>query len=270
MIRRHCMTTILVDFFPVLLFFAAYKVWGLMTATAVLIVATMAQVAWSWMRRRRVNRMHIVTAGLVLVFGGITLLLNDELFIKWKPTVVNWLFAMAFIGSHLFGDRVLIRRIMEPGIRMRDTDWFRLNLAWVAFFVLLGTLNLWVVYAFSTDAWVNFKLFGMLGLTILFALAQGFWMAQRVIEPSRPERIEQALRAAFTDAEVSVRDDSHMHVGHAGARDGRGHFFVTVVTADFAGRPVLERHRMVYDALSDMLTTDIHALSIDAQSPKET
>lgn len=262
------MATILADFFPILLFFIAYKVWGLMAATGVLIVATLAQVAWSFSRHGRVNRMHLVTAGLVLVFGGITLLLNDELYIKWKPTVVNWLFAVGFLGSHRFGGKVLIRRIMEPGIRMNDRDWHRLNIAWVLFFVALGGANLWVVYMFSTEAWVNFKLFGMLGLTFSFALAQGFWIAGRVIEPTRLERIEDTLRATFTDAEVTVVDDSHKHVGHPGARDGRGHFSVTVITEAFAGRPVLERHRMVYDALSEMLKTDIHALSIDAQTPK--
>lgn len=263
------MTTILADFFPILLFFVAYKVWGLMVATAVLIVATLAQVAWSYFRRGRVNRTLLMTAGLVLVFGGITLLLNDELFIKWKPTVVNWLFALGFLGSHWLGNRVLIRRIMEPGIRMHNQAWLQLNLAWALFFVVLGAINLWVVYTFSTDVWVNFKLFGMLGLTLAFALAQGFWIAGRVIEPSRLERIEDALRQAFADAEVTVVDDSHKHVGHAGARDGRGHFSVSVVTGAFDGQPLLQRHRMVYDALSELLKTDIHALSIDAQTPKE-
>lgn len=269
MIRRHRMATFLADFFPVLLFFAAYKAWGLMPATAVLIVATLAQVAWSWSRHGRVNRMHVATAALVLVFGGITLLLNDELFIKWKPTVVNWLFAAGFLGSHWIGGRVMIRRIMESGIRLSDADWGRLNVAWALFFVALGVINLWVVYTFSTDTWVNFKLFGILGLTVLFALAQGFWIARRIVEPGRVERIEETLRAALPDAVVTVVDDSHKHVGHAGARDGRGHFSVTVVTPAFAGRPLLERHRMVYDALSEMLKTDIHALSIDAQTPKE-
>jgi len=182
MIPPHRMVTLLFDFFPVLLFFAAFKVWGLMVATAVLIVATIAQTAWSWVRTRTVNRTHLLTAGLVLVFGGLTLWLDDEVFIKWKPTVVYWLFAIAFLGSQWVGEKPIIRRIMESGIRLPYAIWGRLNAAWAVFFVALGVLNLWVAFNFSTDLWVNFKLFGLLGLTLGFALLQGFYVAHHAEE----------------------------------------------------------------------------------------
>ncbi len=182
MIPAHRMATLLFDFFPVLLFFAAFKVWGLMVATAVLIVATLAQTAWSWFRTRTVNRTHLLTAGLVLVFGGLTLWLDDEVFIKWKPTVVYWLFAIAFVGSQWVGEKPIIRRIMESGIQLPNPIWLRLNVAWAVFFVGLGFLNLWVAFNFSTDLWVNFKLFGLLGLTVGFAVLQGFYIASHAVE----------------------------------------------------------------------------------------
>jgi intracellular septation protein len=188
MIPAHLMAAFLFDFFPVLLFFAAFKVWDLMVATAVLIVATLLQTAWSWWHKGKVNRMHLLTAVLVLVFGGITLLLEDEIFIKWKPTVVNWLFAAAFLGSQwLAGGKPLIRRMMEHGIALPDAIWLRLNMAWSAFFLLLGGLNLCVVHTFDTATWVNFKLFGMVGLTVAFAFAQGFYMVRHVEDRVEPQ-----------------------------------------------------------------------------------
>lgn len=193
MIRALRMAKFLFDFFPVLLFFAAFKVWGLMAATAVLIAATLAQTAWSWWRRGKVETMHLLTAALVLVFGGITLALDDEMFIKWKPTVINWLFAAAFLGSQwLGGGKPVIRRLMEHGITLPGPVWTRLNLAWVAFFAAVGALNLWVVYNFDTDTWVNFKLFGILGLTFAFALAQGFYIARHAEEKIAEEKSEEA------------------------------------------------------------------------------
>lgn len=169
---------LLLDFLPVLLFFAAYKLWGLMAATAVLIVTTVVMAAISWVKTRRVNHMQLTAAALVLVFGGITLILEDEMWIKWKPTVVNWLFAVAFLASQWVTSQPLVRRLFGSGLALPDRVWTQLNLAWVVFFVAMGGLNLWVAYAFDTDTWVNFKLFGLLGLTVVFAIAQGFYIAR--------------------------------------------------------------------------------------------
>ena len=149
----------LFDFFPVALFFAAYKLYDIYTATAVLIIASILQTGIYWLRQRRFENMHVITLVLVCVFGGMTLLLHDEMFIKWKPTVINWLFALVFIGSMWIGKQPLIRRMMGDHLSLPDTIWLRLNLLWSVFFVVMGIINLIVVYSFDTETWVNFKLF---------------------------------------------------------------------------------------------------------------
>ncbi|MDX1514616.1 MAG: septation protein A [Gammaproteobacteria bacterium] len=176
---------LLFDFFPVLLFFVAFKMHedpqqGILVATGVIIAATVVQVGITWARHRRVERMHLVTLVLVVIFGGATLVLKDEIFIKWKPTVVNWLFAAAFLASEFIGGKNLVRRMMEESVQLPDFAWRRLNLSWVVFFLLMGLLNIYVVYNFDTDTWVNFKLFGLLGLTLAFVLAQGFYLVRHM------------------------------------------------------------------------------------------
>jgi intracellular septation protein len=181
---------LLYDFFPILLFFVAYKVFedpaqpqrAILVATAVAIVATAVQVGVYWWREHRVERMHLVTLALILVLGGATLLLNDEIYIKWKPTVVNWLFALVFLTSQFVGRAPVTRRLMEGNIQLPDGVWTRLNLSWVGFFFVLGLANLYVVYSFDTATWVNFKLFGLIGLTLLFALGQGLYLARYIKE----------------------------------------------------------------------------------------
>ena len=171
----------LYDFFPVLLFFGVYKWQGILPATAVLIVATLAQTAWTWLRKREVKKMHLVTAVLVLVFGGITLLLEDEIYIKWKVSIVNWLFAAAFLASAWIGERrTIIERMLGGEIELEARIWRRLNLMWVAFFTVLGFINWFVFETFDTDTWVEFKLFGVLGLTLVFALAQGIYLSRHI------------------------------------------------------------------------------------------
>lgn len=172
---------LLFDLFPVLLFFAAYKLHGIYVATAVAIVAGLAQVAWTWLRHRRVEKAHVATAVLLVVFGGLTLVLQDELFIKWKPTLLDWGFAAVFLGSRWVGTRrPLVQRMMAGTVTVEDAVWERLNALWVWFFVLMGVLNLVVVYNFDTDTWVNFKLFGMMGLTLAFVVAQAFYLARHM------------------------------------------------------------------------------------------
>ena len=182
---------LLFDFLPVIAFFVAYKLADIYVATVVIIVATVIQVSIHWLRTRRVNPMHIVSAGLVLVFGGLTLWIRDTAFIMWKPTVVNWLFAAAFLVSlwRRFGDRPLIQRLMsatDAEFELSPVLWRQLNWMWIGFFALMGAANLAVFHYFDEATWVNFKLFGMLGLTLVFIVAQGFWISSRARHHDKP------------------------------------------------------------------------------------
>lgn len=170
---------LLFDFLPVVAFFVAYKLTDIYIATGVIIVAVIAQTSIQWLRHRKVNKMALTSGVLVLVFGGLTLAIHDKTFIQWKVTVVNWLFAAAFLASRFFGKRLLIERIMGENVPLDADVWRKLNWAWVVYFVLLGALNLYVAYHFSEAAWVNFKLFGVIGLTVAFAIAQAFWLASK-------------------------------------------------------------------------------------------
>lgn len=177
----------LYDFFPVLLFFAVYYLGDFFAATAVLIVATSGQVAWSWIRHRKVKTMHLVTAGLVLVFGGFTLWLQDEAFLKWKVSIVNWLFAAAFLVSGWIGERrTIVERMLGEELKLPTPVWSRLNLGWVAFFTFLGFVNWFIIENFDTEVWVNFKLFGIFGLTLVFALLQGIYLARHMPDEKSP------------------------------------------------------------------------------------
>ena len=171
---------LLFDFLPIVLFFVAYKLADIYVATGVLIVVTSGQVGWSWLRYRRVEKMPLITAGLVLVLGGATLIFHDPIFVKWKPTVVNWLFAVAFVASRFIGEKTLLERMMGAQLQLPSTIWVKLTFAWALFFVSMGLLNLYVAFNFDENTWVNFKLFGMLGLTVLFMLAQAAYMSRHL------------------------------------------------------------------------------------------
>jgi intracellular septation protein len=172
----------LFDLFPVILFFAAYKFAGIYAATGVAIVATIAQVGWVHFRHGKVDKMLWVSLGLIVVFGGMTLLLHDPTFIKWKPTILYWLFATVLLGSALLFRKNLIRAMLEQQVSLPEPLWPRLNLAWVAFFAAMGGLNLYVAYNYSEADWVNFKLFGGMGLMLAFIVAQGLMLAKYVEE----------------------------------------------------------------------------------------
>ncbi len=171
---------LLAEFWPVLLFFLVYNRAGIYTATAALIAAMLIQAAWEWWRKRRLQPMQVVTLVLVVLFGGATLLLRDPRFIQLKPTVLQWLMAVVFAGSHLVGDRVIIRRLLDSQLTLPDPVWVRLNLSWVMFFVFSGALNLFVANNFDEATWVQFKLFGLMGLTLIFVVAQGLFLARHV------------------------------------------------------------------------------------------
>ena len=211
----------LTDFFPIILFFIAYKLYGIYWATGVAIAASALQVGWTRLRRGRIERMHLITLGLLLVFGGLTFALRDPIFIMWKPTIDDWLFAAALLASQFFGEQTLIERLMAHAVDVPRRIWRRLNLGWVGFFLVSGILNLLVVYWLSgfyqakqalvaasgdpeidlahcteqftgglldlcqtahasEEIWVNFKLFGMMGLTLVFVVAQAFYLARHI------------------------------------------------------------------------------------------
>ncbi len=177
----------LFDFFPVLLFFLAYKLADIYIATGVAIAATLVQCAFSWMKTRTVPTMQLVALGVIIIFGGLTLYLHDEQFIKWKPTVINWLFGGAFLLSQVAGRRTAIERLLGTNLTLPQPVWRRLNLAWVAFFFVLGAVNLYVMSHFDRDTWVNFKLFGMLGLTLVFIVLQSLYLSRYIAE-STPDK----------------------------------------------------------------------------------
>jgi intracellular septation protein len=192
---------LLIDFLPIVIFFMVYKMApqsleaispalngeqiqilsdmpAIIIATAVLIPATMLQILYTKITTGKVETMHLVTLALVVIMGGATVILQDKTFIQWKSSVVNWLFAVAFLGSRFIGDKTILERMMGQNLNLPVSAWQKLNYAWVAFFTFSGVVNLYVAYNFSEDIWVNFKLFGLLGLTIVFIIAQSFYLYQ--------------------------------------------------------------------------------------------
>lgn len=172
----------LFEIFPVILFFVAFKLYGIYVATAVAIAATVAQISWVWFKHRKVENMQWISLALIVVFGGATMLLRDETFIKWKPTVLYWLFALVLLGSELFFRKNLIRTMMEKQVVAPDPVWKKLLAGWIGFFAVMGVLNLYVAYGYSTDTWVSFKLFGGIGLMIVFVIGQALVLAPHMKE----------------------------------------------------------------------------------------
>ena len=177
---------LLFDLFPVILFFAAFKVWDIYVATAVAIAATLGQVAWVRLRGQKVANLQWASLGIIVLFGGATLLLRDETFIKWKPTVLYWLSGGVFLGALAMGKN-LVKAIMGEAVTLPEAAWAKLCIAWGVFFLFKGALNLWVAFTFSTDTWVSFKLFGGMGLMLLFILAQAWWMSQHMPDENAPQ-----------------------------------------------------------------------------------
>lgn len=194
----------LFDLFPVILFFVAFKVAGanestalefaarwlgdgiapsqapILIATAVAIAATFSQIGWLWLRGRKIDTMLWVSLAIIAVFGGATLYLHDETFIKWKPTVLYWLFACVLGASELLWRRNLIQKMLGEQIQLPELAWRKLNFSWVGFFAGMGALNLYVAFNFPTDTWVNFKLFGGIGLMLAFVVGQSVYLARHM------------------------------------------------------------------------------------------
>lgn len=199
----------LFDMFPVILFFGVFK-WGesntdtaqsvvgqylsglvsggsvgpdqapILLATAVAIIATIAQIAYLLLRGRKVDAMLWVSLAIIVVFGGATIYFHNEAFIKWKPTVLYWVFALVLVGAQLLMNKNLIRLMMKAQIDLPDPIWTRLNMAWAAFFAAMGVINLYVAFNFPTSTWVNFKLFGFMGLMIAFVVAQTMFLSKHI------------------------------------------------------------------------------------------
>lgn len=170
----------LFDVFPVILFFVAFKVYDIYVATAVAIGATFAQIGWVWFRHRKVDNMLWVTLVVITVFGGATLFFRDDTFIKWKPTVLYWLFAGVLAIAALGFRKNLIRSMMQKQVTLPDAVWTRLLMSWIGFFAVMGVINIYVAYSFSLDTWVNFKMFGGIGLMLVFVLLQALMLAKHV------------------------------------------------------------------------------------------
>lgn len=194
----------LFDLFPIILFFAAYELGGafpdqantillalgvhlesatkpgVFLATLVAILATFIQLGWAWFKYRKIDAMLWISLVLIVGFGGLTLFLHDETFIKWKPTVLYWIFALALGLAPLLFERNLIRLMMEKQLSLPDPVWAKLNLSWAGFFAFMGVANLYVALNYSTDTWVNFKMFGSLGLMLLFVIGQTLYLSRHM------------------------------------------------------------------------------------------
>ena len=208
---------ILFDFLPILLFFATFKYaeaqkeWAarfasehfgflvsggvvgaseapVLLATLVVIVATLAQITFLLVRGKKIDMMLWISLGLVVVLGGATVWFHNETFIKWKPSVLYWAMGASFWISQTFFRKNLLQALIGDQLELPRTVWQRLNFAWIAFFALMGLLNLYVAYSFDTSTWVNFKLFGGIGLMLLFTLGQGIYLSRHI----KPEPAEQA------------------------------------------------------------------------------
>ena len=175
---------LLFDVFPVILFFIAFKLYGIYVATAVAMGASVMQIGWLWLRRRKIDTMLWVSLGVITIFGGATLILENETFIKWKPTVLYWLFGAVLAVAALAFRKNLVRSMMQQQVSLPEEVWARLLMSWIGFFAVMGALNLYVAYNFSTDAWVNFKLFGGIGLMLVFVVLQALLLARHVHDKS--------------------------------------------------------------------------------------
>jgi intracellular septation protein len=170
------------DFFPLILFFVAFELYDVYVATAVAIAATFAQIGWLKLRRRKVDTMLWVSLVIIVVFGGLTLALRDETFIKWKPTVLYWIFAAVLAVSALGFGRNLMRSMLGAQVQMPDFAWRRLNWSWVGFFVFMGAANLWAAFSFPLAVWVKVKVFGGMGMLLLFVLLQAVVLSRYIEE----------------------------------------------------------------------------------------
>jgi len=179
------MKKFLFDLFPLILFFAAYRFADIYTATGVAIAASVLQLIWLKATRKPIEITHWVNLTVIVVFGGATLYLHSDIFIKWKPTVLYWLFGSGLLIGRWVFRRNMIKRMLGAPIALPENSWDRLNLTWAGFFAIAGALNLYVAFSghFSESQWVSFKVFGLMGLTLVFVIAQSIWLGRHIQSP---------------------------------------------------------------------------------------
>ena len=220
---------LLVDFFPIILFFISYHqanflventfigslldptkselITATIVATGVAIVASFAQVTYHWIMTRKFEKMHLFSLALITVLGGLTIAFGNPDFVKWKPTVLNWLFAAVFFISFFIGEKTLVERAMGNQIELPEAVWTRLNISWISFFIISGAANLYVAFYYALDMdeklrmdmWVDFKLFGLMGLTLLFIILQAIYLTRHI--DIADEAIEETIEAETHEQE---------------------------------------------------------------------
>jgi intracellular septation protein len=173
---------LLFDLLPVVLFFLAFKIKGVFVATAVAIAASVLQIGWMLVRRKKVEPMMWASLGIIAVFGGATLILHNETYIKWKPTILYWLLSGVLLGGRFFFKTNGMKSVLGKQMTLPEKTWDLVNMSWGIFFAVLGGVNLTVAYLFSTDTWVNFKLFGIMGLILAFAVVQAIFLDKQQIK----------------------------------------------------------------------------------------
>lgn len=179
---------ILLDFLALILFFIVYFFSrDIYTATGVAIVAGIVQAAVIFWRSKRLDTMQIVSLGLIIVFGGATILLHNPLFIKWKPTLLFWAMSLALAAGMLLKKNIL-QALMGKEIELPTPVWQKLSYAWLAFFGLLGAINLFVAYQYSEETWVTYKVFGAMGLMIIFFIGQAVYMAKYLPQEHKDQK----------------------------------------------------------------------------------
>lgn len=177
---------LLYEVLPVFLFFLAFKFYDIYVATVVGIVSTMLQVLATRVVTGEWDRKQVITMAIFIVFGGMTLYFHDPIFVKWKPTIVFWIFAVAILFTQVFTKKPMMQRMMEGAMQQSGTVpsqiWRRINIMWAIFFVVMGAINLYVAYYFSNDAWVNFKFYGITAALLLVSILQAFYLLRYITE----------------------------------------------------------------------------------------
>jgi intracellular septation protein len=167
---------LLLDYIPIIVFILAYFYEDIFFATAVLMVVMPVVLVVQWAITRKLNRIYAASTVLVIVLGGFTIAFRNPTFLYWKPTALNWAIALVFLGSQWIGEKTIVQRMLGNAAELGNAQWIRLNQMWVVFFLLVGGANLYVAYNFSEAFWVKFKLFGMLGMTLVFVVIQSIWL----------------------------------------------------------------------------------------------
>jgi intracellular septation protein len=154
----------------------------MVTATGVLIMATLFQISYTWLKHNRIEKIHVITMALLVVLGGATILFKEPRYLIWKVTIANWLFAGAFAGSHFIGHKPIIKRMMDHAVKLPEQIWTRLSISWISFFTVVGLLNLYIGFKYDFDTWVDFKFYGLMGLTLVFVLVQAVFIGKHAEE----------------------------------------------------------------------------------------